>query len=147
MNYGYLTIIMRWKGGFLWVLLFMAVSCEDVYDGDKRYVIEGVLLDGIETVANEKVELISNKIDIYKISEEEEERYSQPVGELRYERSYPVFSTVTTDANGHFKFGFPGGDKWVFYIKVRDKFYGYVSYRNMPDYYYNFGELSINGEE
>lgn len=138
---------MKWKSSILWVLLFISVSCEDVYEGEKRYVIEGVLLDGIEVVENEKVELISNKIGFYKISEEEEEKYNQPVGELRYERSYPVFSTVISDADGHFKFGFPGGDNWVFYIKVRDKFYGYVSYRNMPDYYYNFGELSLNEGE
>lgn len=139
--------MMRWKSSILWVLLLITLGCEDVYEGEKRYVIEGVLLDGTEVVENEKVELLSNKIDIYKISEEEEGKYSQPVGELEYERSYPVFSTVTTDADGHFKFGFPGGDQWVFYIKVRDKFYGYVSYRNMPDYYYSFGELSINEEE
>lgn len=133
---------MKWKSSILLILLVITLSCEDVYEGDQRYVIEGKLLDGVELIKHEKVELISRKMDEY-----DEELYDQPVGELMHERSYPVFSTVTSDENGNFKFGFPGGDNWVFYIKVRNKFYGYVSYRNMPDYYYDFGNLLINEEQ
>lgn len=135
---------MKWQYSVFWIVLFMAVSCTDIYDGEKRYVIEGTLLNGTEEVKNEKVELFSVKIDNDKISREEEERYTLPVGELSYERGYHYLSTVTSDRNGNFRFGFPGGDDWVFYIRVKNKFYGYFSYRNMPDYYYNIGELSIN---
>lgn len=138
---------MKWKSNVLWILLFMMVSCEDVYDGEKRYVIEGILLDGTEIVANEKVELFSRRVKAYKVSEEEEEKYNQPAGELPYGERASVLSTVMTDSSGNFKIGFPGGDDWIYYIKVRYKFYGYFSYRNMPDYYYNIGELAINEEE
>lgn len=137
---------MRWKGAILLFLLFTMVSCEDVYDGGKRYVIEGILLDGTEVIENEQVILFSKRIYAYKVSEEEEDKYSQPASELPYGEKASVLSTVMSDSNGNFKIGFPGGDDWVFYIKVRDKFYGYFSYRNMPDYYYNIGEISINEE-
>jgi hypothetical protein len=131
----------------LYILAFIAVSCTDVYDGEKRYVIEGTLLNGTEVVKNEKVELFSVKIDNNRISREEEERYTLPVGGLSYERGYNGLSAVTSDRNGNFRFGFPAGDDWVFYIRVKNKSYGYFSYRNMPDYYYHIGELNLKEDK
>lgn len=133
---------MKWKSGFLWILLLLTVGCIDVYEGETRYVIEGTFLDGADVVAYEEVRLFSKKSN-----SNNEEIYNQPIGELFYISEYSIFSKVTTDSNGNFRLGFPGGDDWVFYIKVRDKIYGYFSYRNMPDYYYNMGEISIKEEE
>lgn len=132
---------MNWKSIIWCVFVVMGVSCDDVYEGEERYVIEGRLLEGTEIAANEKVELFSAKADAYK---EETGIYHEPPTELTHEKDYPVFSIVLSDSNGNFRFGFPGGEDWVFYIKVKGKFYGYVSWRNTTDFYYNFGDLPIN---
>lgn len=138
---------MKWYYSVLVVLLLMNVSCIDVYDGEKRYVIEGTLFYGTEILKNEKVELFSDKIGNYSLSEEEEAEYLQPVDILPYGGYGSRLSTVTSDHNGNFRLGFPGGDNWVFYIKIKNKYYGYFSYRNMPNYYYNLGELYLDEDK
>lgn len=125
---------------FIIITSFLSGGCDEIYDGGERNVIEGQIIFNNQPVAYKEIVILSfDRFNDSLIN------LSQPFKEIFKNTSdRVVLSTQKTDANGNFKFGVPGGHEKAYYIRIDDRLYGYISYYNMPNHYFNTGSIDIS---
>lgn len=126
---------------FTTILLLSLTSCEEIYEGDERYVIQGqIVKDGLP-YAHKDVEIYSSRISENHINESSLYTFGPLTGNTT---KRIVLSAVQTDENGNFTFGIPGADNKIYYLKIDNQAYGYLSKTNMKNYYYHTGTIDLS---
>lgn len=116
----------------------LCLSCDENFDGNIRYVIEGKLEKGGADIANTDVFLYVG------VESKNDESSSNTIRQLTYtSRNATILSQTRTDAEGKFKIGFPHHDSKVFWLEVNGIAIGYFKPSNMPEYYLNLGEFHL----
>lgn len=131
----------------LFVLLpLIFIYCDnDIYDGSKRYVIEGDIIQN-------DLPLVNQEVSIYLIKENmfdnfPNDYFSIPISEIEIPYEVKFLSKVLTDKNGHFLLGVPGlpnsTKKNAYCIRVNDTNFGFISENHFKDYYLNLTSLIV----
>lgn len=120
--------------------VFLFSSCDDIYDGNQRNIIEGSVTYQGQPLTNEEISVYA--FDLTHLSSDFD---INPDFQLLHQQNISISEVAhqTTDHRGHFLFGVPGGTSKVYLLGIKGRFYGYISHKNRKNHYFNAGELII----
>lgn|SRR5690606_24740391 len=126
---------------FYLILTINFWNCEtEYYDGGKRLVLEG-------NIVHDSQPLSGARIDVYATESQVDNGYMNVLPNHTYYIDGAIGNSFS-DQQGHISMSIPLHKETDTYILVvtannQVKFYGYISKKNYPNYYYYFGTLDF----